>query len=243
MHYHEQGPGEALAGLVKAFWSLAADAVAPGWFEHRAVPDGCVEIIRRLEGRSRWDGEQPGCFAVGLIEQPASFEIETGARFVGMRLWPWTWSLLSPVPLDAIRGRWAEIDAPDLLALCRLLDDPPAAEAALADRFAGAPPELGAVGLAISEAGSVGEMRRATGMSARALQRWFERHVGLPPRLYLRLLRFQRAFASSPGRPSLADHAFAHGFADQAHMAREYRRLAGTPAGAARRTSKGPFLR
>ena len=85
-------------------------------------------------------------------------------------------------------------------------------------------------------------MGRSTGMGARALQRWFERNVGMPPRRYLRLLRFQRAFADPAAGPSLADHALAHGFADQAHMAREYRRLAGAPAKAARRTSKGPFL-
>jgi len=243
VQYHEYPPGAALAGLVKAFWRLTADSGGPDWVEHRAVPDGCVELIRRLDGRSRWDGEQPGLFAVGLIEQPASFEVGTGARFAAVRLWPWIWSLLSPIPLDAIRGRWTAIDAPDLLALGDRLDNPESAGADLAARLAPAEPELRAAGLAIGEAGSVGEMRRATGMSARALQRWFERHVGVPPRRYLRMLRFQRAFADLSDGPSLAEHAFMHGFADQAHMAREYRQLAGAPARQTRRTSKGPFLR
>ena len=64
-------------------------------------------------------------------------------------------------------------------------------------------------------------------MSPRTLQRWFARHVGLPPRRYLRLLRFHKAFEQVPDQPSLADHAAAQGYADQAHMARDFRAMAG----------------
>ena len=102
--------------------------------------------------------------------------------------------------------------------------------------------DLAAIGRAILAATTVEEMGRATGMSPRTLQRWFAAHVGLPPRRYLRLLRFQKAFAEVPDQPSLADHAAAQGYADQAHMAREFRAMAGVPATQARRTAKGPFL-
>ena len=48
-------------------------------------------------------------------------------------------------------------------------------------------------------------------MSPRTLQRWFARHVGLPPRRYLRLLRFHKAFEQVPASATLAGHAAAHG--------------------------------
>jgi transcriptional regulator GlxA family with amidase domain len=102
--------------------------------------------------------------------------------------------------------------------------------------------ERGRLGRAVLAAATVADMTRGTGMSPRTLQRWFARHVGLPPRRYLRLLRFQKAFEQVPDRPSLADHAAAQGYADQAHMAREFRAMAGVPAKQARRTAKGPFL-
>jgi AraC-like DNA-binding protein len=229
--------------LVKAHWRLAAGWDGPEWTEHRAVPDGCVEVIRRASGRSRWGGAQPTSFVVGLIDAAASFEIGRGSRFAALRLWPWTWSLIGDVPLVEIKGRWAAIESPWLLALSERLDDPAEAEALLSDRLSGAGQELGRIGRAIVASQSVAGMQRATGMDARTLQRWFARHVGLPPRAFLRLLRFERAFAGAVSGASLADHAVAHGFADQAHMAREYRRLAGAPARTARRTSKGPFLR
>jgi transcriptional regulator GlxA family with amidase domain len=88
----------------------------------------------------------------------------------------------------------------------------------------------------------VEEIGRATGMRPRTLQRWFARNVGLPPRHYLRLLRFHKAFAQVPEQPSLAAHAAAQGYADQAHMARDFRALAGVPATEARKSAKGPFL-
>jgi transcriptional regulator GlxA family with amidase domain len=65
----------------------------------------------------------------------------------------------------------------------------------------------------------------------------------VPPRTYLRALRFQQTFAGlARSGDSLADHAAAHGFADQAHMAREFRALAGQPASRARRRAQPPFL-
>ena len=243
MDYREHSPGPVLAGLVKAIWTLDAGGRAGEWIAHRATPDGCLEIIRRLAGRSRWDGEQPEAFVVGLSETPVAFEISGDARFAAVRLWPWAWHLLDDRPIDALRNRWLPARSHRIAAICEALPDFAAAEVLLVDGLRRAPPELGAMGEKLAQARSVAEMREATGMTARQLQRWFAIHVGLAPRRYLRLLRFQEAFEQVPGQASLADHAAAHGFADQAHMAREFRSLAGVPAKQARRAAKGPFLR
>ena len=221
MDYREHPPPPRLDGLVKAFWTLAG-GVGPGdWLAQQAVPDGCVEVIRRLAGRSRWEGNQPERFAVGLIERPETFAISGDSRFEGTRLWPWAWALVSDIPLAAMRGRWIAFEGPS--------DIPEAAA-------------LAATGRAILAAPTVADMARNTGMSQRTLQRWFERNVGMPPRRYLRLLRFQKAFETVPGEASLAAHAADQGFADQAHMAREFRAMAGMPARQARKTARGPFL-
>ena len=232
MHYQEHPPPPQLEGLVKAFWTLAGDGRAGDWIEQQATPDGCVEIIRRFAGRSRWGGDQPEKFAVGLIAAPEPFAISGDARFAGVRLWPWAWSLVSETPVADMRGRWVPTDCAAAAAL------PDFGRVAALLRGAAA---LAAIGRAILAAGSVEELG-ATGMAPRTLQRWFARHVGVPPRHYLRLLRFQAAFAGVPDSASLADHAAATGFADQAHMARAFRELAGMPAKQARRSAKGPFL-
>jgi AraC-like DNA-binding protein len=227
MDYREEPPPPELEGLVKVRWMLSGHGAADAWVAQQAVPDGCVEIIRRLAGRSRWEGEQPSRFAVGLIERPEGFEISGDARFAAVRLWPWAWALIGDRSLTELRGRWLPYDGPA----------PDEIEQRLVEA-----PELAAIGRAILAAGTVDEMSRATAMSPRTLQRWFARHVGLPPRRYLRLLRFHKAFAQVPEQPSLAEHAAAQGYADQAHMARDFRALAGVPATEARKSAKGPFL-
>jgi hypothetical protein len=232
MDYREHAPAPALAGLIKTFWTLEGEGPAEAWVEQQAIPDGCVEIIRRFAGRSRWNGDQPETFAVGLADAPESFAISGGARFAGVRLWPWAWPLVGAIPLAEMRGRWLPWHGP----AADLLPDFDAVERL----FAGAD-ALAAIGRAIIDAQSVDEMR-AAGMSPRALQRWFARHVGMPPRRYLRLLRFHKAFEAVGSETPLAAHAADHGFADQAHMARAFREIAGVPAKQARRSAKGPFL-
>jgi AraC-like DNA-binding protein len=231
--YREHAPPPALAGLVKTFWTLDGGGGPASWIAQQATPDGCVELIRRLAGRSRWDGDQPETFAVGLIGAPTGFEISGDSRFAAIRLWPWAWALIADLPIGDLFGRWIPFSH-------RLLDALPDLEAAA--RLMPAPAALEAIGRALVEAETVEAMGAAAGMRPRRLQRWFARNVGLPPRHYLRLLRFQKAFEQVPEAANLAGHAAASGFADQAHMAREFREMAGVPATKARRTAKGPFL-
>lgn len=232
--YAEYPPPPSLDGLVKAFWRLTAHGAPDAWTDHQAVPDGCIEIIARTRGRSRWNEEQPALFAAGYNDAPIAFAFSGDACFVAARLWPWAWPFVSDLPLATIRNRWAPLDAPVFATIAE-------AEAVLTERLRRAP--TATIGRAILAAASVAEIRASTGMTPRALQRWFETHVGLPPRRYLALLRFHKAFEEVGGQDTLADHAAAHGFADQAHMARAFRGLAGVPANQARARAKGPFLR
>ena len=234
MEYREHAPPAAMAGLIKTCWTLDGGGAADDWIAQQATPDGCVEIIRRLAGRSRWEGDQPETFAVGLVGTPTAFSISGNSRFAAIRLWPWAWPLISQLPLSSLWGRWTAFAHP-------LLDTLPDFDAAL--RMMPAPAALEAIGSALVGAETVEGMSAATGMRPRTLQRWFARNVGVPPRRYLRLLRFQKAFEQVPDAASLADHAAARGFADQAHMARDFREMAGVPATKARRTAVGPFLR
>ena len=233
MDYSEDPPPPELRHLVKLRWRLSVPRGPGKWSTHVATPDGCMEVIRRIEGRSRWGAEQPERFVVGVIGRPAELRLGAGSRFVGLRIWPWTWSALTGRSPAELSDRWVALPnglparddglpavAADLLSA----DDRRIAESVLA-------------------AHGAGDIASRAGVGARRLQRWYERHVGMPPRSYLRLLRFSDAFASLPeSRSSLAQHALEHGFADQAHMAREFRSLAGSPAAAARPRARGPFI-
>ncbi len=64
--------------------------------------------------------------------------------------------------------------------------------------------------------------------SERRLERAFNDHVGLSPKLFARIIRFQSLLANADkDSPALLDHAFAAGYYDQSHMIRDFRNFAG----------------
>lgn len=235
MDYAELPLPPALAGLVAAVWTLAASQ--PGWVEHEATPDGCIELIRRHAGRSEWRRAQPEYFATGLSNHPIRFGFSGEARFTAIKLWPWAWHALGGAPCPGFADDWIAV-APDS-PLAVLLEGDPVAN--LIRALAGiAPPPLAQ---AILAANSVAAIAARTGLPHRRLQRIFARELGLAPRAYLRLLRFRGALQDvQQGTDTLADTAAARGYADQAHMARDFRALAGMPPSDARTRARGPFL-
>ena len=239
MDYRETPPPPDCAHLVKAAWTLDVGGARGEWVGHVATPDGCIELIRRLHGNSWWRGEQPHSFVAGLSTAPAELRLSSDARFVALRLWPWAWNALAGLPAPKLVDRWADLaEAAPLLAM------PATIEAALALVTTGlVDSETAALGRMILASRSVAELVDVSGRPHRWWQRWFKRHIGVPPGTYLRLLRFQEALADlNNADGSLADHAAAHGFADQAHMAREFRSMSGTQARLARKTVNGPFV-
>jgi AraC-like DNA-binding protein len=66
------------------------------------------------------------------------------------------------------------------------------------------------------------------GLGERQVERELDRHVGLRPKMLLRIARFQRALAVARGDESLSWSAVAAraGFFDQAHLTHEFKRFA-----------------
>ena len=236
MDYAELPLPPELDGLVAAIWTIDAGGAARDWIEHDATPDGCIELIHRQHGRSIWDTEQPELFAAGLNLTPVRFRVSGDARFLGIRLWPWAWDMLGGPPCPTFANDWIPL-LPDSRVAALLVD--PAAN--LVAAFGDAQPHP--LGAAILAATSVADIVSGSGCSHRMVQRWFERVIGITPRAYLRLIRFRRTMADfAEPTATLTDQAAKSGFADHAHMARDFRLLAGAPPGVTRARAKGPFL-
>jgi AraC-like DNA-binding protein len=78
----------------------------------------------------------------------------------------------------------------------------------------------------------VAALAAAMGLSERQLRRRVTKAVGYPPKTLEGILRFRHAITHGRGnpdrrRPPLAEVAVAAGYADQSHLTREVRRLAG----------------
>jgi AraC-like DNA-binding protein len=89
--------------------------------------------------------------------------------------------------------------------------------------------------LASGGTASVGHLARESGWSTRRLGTRFRSEIGLAPKEAARVVRFDRARrllqrrVAAAGPPELAALAAACGYYDQAHLAREFRALAGCP--------------
>jgi AraC-like DNA-binding protein len=83
----------------------------------------------------------------------------------------------------------------------------------------------------------VGDVVADTGLSHRRFLTLFEQAVGLAPKRYCRVLRFQRAIAGVVAGEPLGAVAIDAGYSDQAHLTREFQALAGVSPGAYRNIS------
>lgn len=82
-------------------------------------------------------------------------------------------------------------------------------------------------------------------ISARQLERKFTQHVGLSPKAFCRVKRFQqvKSLLENPRQPSWCDLAYSCGYYDQTHLIQEFRLFTGqTPARYERVRPVGFFL-
>jgi AraC-like DNA-binding protein len=125
-----------------------------------------------------------------------------------------------------VRDRWEQV---------AVLDSVLGGWAASARRqaHAGARPAVDEAWRQIHRGGAmtVAALSRRLGVGRRGLERGFRDEFGLPPGSVGRIVRFQRAVGLLAGGADLAVAAAESGFADQPHLNRETRALAGTTPG------------
>ena len=252
--YREFPPGPDLSERVECLWTLAADAATAGE-PSRVFPDGCVELIVHLGTPWSWraeDGEflvQPESFVVGQLTRPFWLRAPADGLAMGARLRAGGARAFlgrdlaecrdTVVPLAEL---WGADAARDLAGALRAGDEAgrvgrlASALTAHHDDAQAAHPAVRAAVAAILEArGSlrIAPLARAAGWGERHFQRRFEREVGCLPRQFARTVRFQHLL-SLLGRESRVDWAglaWDSGFADQAHLIREFRRFTGATPG------------
>ncbi|MFR9723500.1 helix-turn-helix domain-containing protein [Streptomyces sp. MS19] len=199
----------------------------------RVLPDGCMDLL--------WGG---GSLSVAGPDTRAFVAAGTAepVRAMGVRLAPGVGPVVFGVPADELTDQRVALDA--LLPARRVAElaervaaagDTAAAGAALEVVAAGllgrsaAPPAPwpGAAVAALDGGLGVAATARLLGWSERQFRRRSVAAFGYGPKTLGRVLRLQRAVRLA-GEPA-AEVAVRAGYADQAHMAREVRDLAGVP--------------
>lgn len=139
-------------------------------------------------------------------------------------------------PLDALLSRAETTELEDRVGEA---DDPCAkVEAFLLRRLVRSkhtehPAVARAVTIAVESRGNepIDSIARAASVGRRQLERLFQLQVGVTPKEFCSLVRFDSAVRQIASRNSWADLALDAGFSDQAHFVREFSRRAGTTPG------------
>jgi AraC-like DNA-binding protein len=203
------------------------------------VPDGCVDITW-IDGDLIVAGPDmavavttlaPASTVVGVRFRPGA-----ASRWLGLPMWEIVGSRVAL--RDFWGGRAGDLagrigDAPSTTERMRVLE---AALCQLAPGFAAPPADMGFVfhALGTESAGrGMATVLDRLDISPRTLRRRCQEAFGYGPKTLDRILRFQRflGLARRAEEPRLAALAFQAGYADQAHLTREVRRLSSfTPA-------------
>jgi len=247
MRYLEFPPPAALAAHVQCAWRLSDPA--PGGGARTIFPDGRCELIVHLGVPPRcwdavdgWHQQARTLFAAQRVSA-VRLEATDPIDCIGVRLQPAAMVIAGTT--SNLRDRivdLARLDASFSRALAHAArkfaggTDAPLWNL-LTRRVAqhGADPRIAAAVSRIEASAGrarIDALARAAAMSMRGFQGRFRAAVGLTPKEFARITRLQATLrALDQGDASIAAVATDSGFADQAHVTRELRRVTGlTPA-------------
>jgi len=247
--YAEFPPPAALADWVLSFWELwLPDLAQPA--RVRILPNACVDLVLYVSDPSHGEG------AAAIVAPPnRSYVVGSTLRSFMVRSVGWRHVIgasLRPAGVEPMLGLPAAVIGESVALLHdiigrradeiedRVLTGPP--ETALRrlvealQRWHGtlAAPDAVSHRAEALVRGARGRKRIDAlagdlNISARRLERHFLAHVGLTPKVFSRLVRFDRAVRdlATRGATSWAQFALAHGYTDQAHFINEFREFAG----------------
>ncbi|MBL8175385.1 MAG: AraC family transcriptional regulator [Bryobacterales bacterium] len=219
MQYREVAPCAALRPYIRCYWTLAGrmEAVPAA---QRVFPDGSMEMVFHFAEPFRHEGRrQARMLLAGQVWGPVVLEPSRECDVLGIRFEAGGCAAFLKFPQQEVAGRIVSLE--DVWAgTARRLHERLGNER---DRVEALERML----LALRPESAM----PSRGLSARQYRRRFEAAVGIPPKLFARIARFQRSLQVM-GRLPQADVALACGYYDQAHLIRDWREFAGvTPAG------------
>jgi len=195
----------------------------PGGRTTRILPDGCLDLI--------WNDGSVFVAGPDTVAEVASSP--PGSRFAALRFAAGTGPGVLGVPADELLDRQVPLEdlwpAAQVRRLAEATDPMAALQSVAASRFQRPDRTMVAVAEAARAGRPVSAIADSCALSPRHLHRLCKTAFGYGPKTLHRILRLQRAVRLARGGLPFADVSAVAGYADQAHLAREVKALAGVP--------------
>lgn len=248
MQYQEFRPSSDLTRIVRCYWTLRQAGDGPPQPREKILPDGCCEIVfnradvfRKQSVDGGWH-KQPRVLVAGQLETALEVMPSGVIDLFAVRFQPIGLHLLTGLTVAEIRGLQVgliDVFRPMERAIGDLETLTPRQTVVQVEktlrRFIGSSSgSAGAVEDAVDliEACNGGVpldvVARRCAMSCRQLERRFLVAVGLRPKQFARIVRFQKLLdlVEAAGPKHWSSLALRCGYFDQSHMIREFRTFA-----------------
>lgn len=250
MSYQICTPRRALAPYVDSIWVQEdlTDAASEDYRPTKVLPRGAVELLFHYRdpymhvegGRNEFE---PKFYLSGQKTRPIEVLATGRTGIIIVNFHPWGAAPLFRFPLDEVRDSCLEMSlvmrtdaVEDRVQEARSSDERVEIIqdflAALVDRDRRDPLVLESVRRINRAQGnvSIGKIANELQISERQLQRRFSRGVGLGPKVFANVIRFQKAIYHKRQGKDWSEIALQCGYYDQAHFIKEFRRFSGLSA-------------
>lgn len=242
MKHNETKPCLALAPYIHSFWELKGDDSDSQW--ERIFPDGCPGIVINLGEACKTDNglvtmDHAKTYVVGAMTSFKDSFIDKNTHLLGVCLKPAMFSsFYNYASQDELTNHTFEFDLPHSFDIGKINNTPNTyLNRYFLDRQRSIHQPLQSVleDIHISRGNlNIYEISKRNFTTVRQLERIFKSHIGLTPKEYVKIIRFQSALAMMSDirqKKSLSDIAFECGFYDHAHLTNEIKRHTGlTPS-------------
>lgn len=240
MIHKQMIPHHALAAYIDCFWSI--EGTGNEMHVERIFPDGSPGLVLNVGEKCTTDNGlvtmQPGkTYLVGAMTSYKETYLNDKHHLIGVCFKPGALSqFYNNLPLAEITERTVELEkklAPDTskmkdLSLTEL-------NAFFLKRLS--PPKQDISGIvkfikASRGQNTVDALAKKNHTTPRQLERSFHKYIGITPKEFINITRFQHAFADiilNKKNKTLLDIAIEHGYYDHAHLSNEIKRYTGHP--------------
>jgi AraC-like DNA-binding protein len=233
MKYSEAVPHPALSKYVDAYW--IATGSSKTFTVEKILPDGCVDIIFNVGNDCYTDNgallmKNNKAYLVGTMTRFKETEMDSSTRLLGIRFKPGSFlAFFNYSPLCEVANRTVEMDARLCLNTNMLIKSPFEFLDKFLFRNLKSPNEylLEQVQTIQKSKGQVkiDELASMHFTTVRQLERNFKHYLGITPKEFVNLVRYQNVKAAiekrKPGQ-SLLSIAFDFGYYDHAHLTNEF---------------------
>ncbi len=251
MFYKEIASSPQLMPFIKCFWILENSAEDGGRELQKVLPDACPELIIHYGDRFRIRSggtikQQPYAFLFGPITRHIEIGPSGRTGMIAARFYPGALSAFLSFPVKEITDRYVALHTL-FGAEARALEKSLRTHSRFHEQMIGLlegfllsklSQQAFAPILKQATLGQIADQQQAVKIEAlsqqlnigrRHLERKFNDQVGMTPRLFLRIVRFQNVFRIIRNKriKNLTDLTYRAGYFDQSHFNRDFKAFTG----------------